>query len=332
MRLLQLRRAIAAMAMAQLLLLATGSAEARAANFPEPGRSITVLVPYAPGGSTDTSARLMAAALEPLLKTSVQVVNRPGAGSEVGLTQLVRARPDGYTLSYIVVPTVVTHYLDPARAAIYTRASFQPIGRHYISPAMLAVRSDSAYHTLKDLVEAARAHPGAITVSDSGLMAVPNLCTLMLAHAAGVQFAPVHFDGGAPSVMALLGSHVQVLAGGAIDSAPYKKTGEFRVLGMCDEQPDWSMPDVPTMRSQGYDVVAVSNTGMVAPAGTPPEVVAVLTDAMKTVLASPDHQQKIRALSNTPAYLDPAGYTQVWIDMERRVKPILATLRSQVGK
>jgi tripartite-type tricarboxylate transporter receptor subunit TctC len=328
MRSFQLRPILAAIAIAQGLLLGMGCTGARAANFPAPGRSITLMVPYAPGGGTDTGARLMAAALEPLLKTSVQVVNRPGAGSEVGLTQLVRARPDGYTLSYVVVPTVVTHYLDPARAAIYTRTSFQPIGRHYVSPSILAVRSDSAYHTLKDLVEAARAHPGAITVSDSGLMGVPNLCTLMLGHVAGVQFSPVHFDGGAPSIMALLGSHVEVLAGGTSDAAPYRKTGEFRVLGISDDQPDWSMPDIPTMRSQGYDVIAVSNTGVVAPAGTPPDVVAVLTNAMKTVIESPDHQQKIRAISNTPAYLDPAGYTQVWIDMERRVKPILAALRS----
>jgi tripartite-type tricarboxylate transporter receptor subunit TctC len=308
-----------------LAFAAVAGAPAGAQDFPA-GRPITIIVPYAPGGATDTGARLMAAGLEPLLHTSIQVVNRAGAASQVGLTQLVRAKPDGYTLSYVVIPTVVTHYLDPARHAIYTRDNFQPIARHFLSPAALAVRSDSAYHTLKDLVEAARAHPGTITVSDSGLLGVPNLCTLMLGHAAGVQFSPVHFDGGAPSITALLGSHVEVLAGGTVDAAPYKKSGEFRVLGVSDEQPDWSMPDVPTMRSQGYDVIAVSNTGVVAPAGTPSGVVAVLTKAMQTVIASPDHQQKIRALALTPAYLDPAGYTQVWIDNENRVKPILATL------
>jgi tripartite-type tricarboxylate transporter receptor subunit TctC len=258
----------------------------------------------------------------------VQVVNRPGAGSQVALTQLVRAKPDGYTLSYIVVPTVVTHYLDPTRGAIYTRASFQPIARHYQSPEVLAVRSDGPYHTLKDLVEAARARPGAITVSDSGLMGVPNFETLMLGHVAGVRFTPVHFDGGAPSVTALLGSHVDVLAGGTVDALPYKKTGEFRVLGIASEQPDWSMPEVPTMQSLGYDVIAVSETGVVAPAGTPPNVVSVLTNAMRTVIESPDHQQRLRALALTPAYLDPAGFTKVWIDAETRVKPILATLRA----
>jgi tripartite-type tricarboxylate transporter receptor subunit TctC len=327
-RLFHIRQIVAITAIVQFLLLAAGIAAANAQDFPEHGRPITLIVGYAPGGATDTSARLMAAALEPLLHTSVQVVNRPGAGSQVALTQLVRAKPDGYTLSYVVVPTVVTHYLDPTRGAIYTRASFQPIARHYQSPEVLAVRTDGPYHTLKDLVEAARAHPGAITVSDSGLMGVPNFETLMLGHVAGVRFTPVHFDGGAPSVTALLGSHVDVLAGGTVDALPYKKTGEFRVLGIASEQPDWSMPEVPTMQSLGYDVIAVSETGVVAPAGTPPNVVSVLTNAMRTVIESPDHQQKLRAIALTPAYLDPAGFTKVWIDAETRVKPILATLRA----
>ncbi len=317
------------LAAAVLLLSAvTATPAAVAADYPEHGRPITMIVGYAPGGATDTAARLMAAAMEPLLHTSVQVVNRPGAGSQVGLTQLVRAKPDGYTLSYVVIPTVVTHYLDPTRGAIYTRASFQPIGQHYVTPAVLAVRSDGPYHTLKDLVEAARARPDAITVSDSGLMGVPNFATLMLGLAAGVHFRSVHFDGGAPSVTALLGSHVDALAGGAVDALPYKKTGEFRVLGVATDQPDWSMPDAPTMRSQGYDVIAISITGIVAPAGTPSDVVSVLTKAMQTVIVSPDHQSKLRSMALTPAYLDPAGFTKVWIDAENRVKPVLASLRS----
>jgi tripartite-type tricarboxylate transporter receptor subunit TctC len=322
------RPIVAVSVLAQLALCTVWSSAARADDFPEHGRPITMIVGYAPGGATDTGARLMAAALEPLLHTSVQVVNRPGAGSQVALTQLVRAKPDGYTLSYVVVPTVVTHYLDPARAAIYTRASFQSVARHFQSPEVLAVRTDGPYHTLKDLVAAAGARPGAITVSDSGLMGVPNFETLMLGQVAGVKFTPVHFDGGAPSVTALLGGHVDVLAGGTVDALPYKKTGEFRVLGIANDQPDWSMPDVPTMQSQGYDVIAVSETGVVAPAGTPANVVSVLTNAMRTVIDTPEHQAKLRALALTPAYLDPAGFAKVWLDAENRVKPILASLQS----
>jgi len=286
-------------------------------------------VPYAPGGVTDTGARLMAAALEPLLGTSVQVINRAGAASQVGLSELAHSKPDGYTLSYAVLPTVVTHYLDPARAAIYTRKDFQPIAMHHYVPQVLAVRADSRFHTLKDLVEAARAAPERIKISDSGLLGVPHSEVLMLGFATGVKFASVHFSGGAPSVTALLGGHVDALAGATADALPHKLSGAFRVLGVAAEQPDASMPDVPTMRSQGYDVVAASATGIVAPAGTPQPVVDRLTAAVRQVVESPEHQKRLRDLGLAPYYLDPAAYTKLWIDNETRMKPLLEQLQDR---
>jgi tripartite-type tricarboxylate transporter receptor subunit TctC len=329
MRPFHVPRLIIAATMAQLLLLGTSGAGARADGFPEPGRPITIIVPWAAGGATDTEARMMAAALEPLLKTTVVVVDRPGAGSQVGLTQLVRSKPDGYTLAYVVLPGAVTHYLDPARQAIYTRTSFQPIARHTLTPEVITVRADSPYHSLKELVDAARAHPNTITVGDAGQMSSDHLCTLMLGHEAGVQFNSIHFEGGAPSIMALLGGHVNAMSGGVVDAAKYTRTGQFRVLGVCDNKPDPMMPDAPTMKSLGYDVVDVSNAGVVAPAGTPQDVVDVLSRAMKTVIESPEHQQKIHGISMNPAYLGPADFTQVWIDIEARLRPIFAGLRTQ---
>ncbi len=246
-----------------------------------------------------------------------------------GLPSWYRSKPDGYTLSYVVLPTVVTHYLDPARAAIYTRKDFQPIAMHHSTPQVLAVRADSPYQTLKDLVEAARAKPEALKVSDSGLMGVPHSEVLMLQLAAGVKFASVHFGGGAPSITALLGKHVDVLAGATADARPYKASGEFRVLGVAAAQPDALMPDVPTMRSQGYDVLAASATGIVAPAGTPAEIVTLLTDAVRAVVDSPEHKAKLLQLGVSPYYLNPADYTQVWIDNETRMKPLLARLQTQ---
>jgi tripartite-type tricarboxylate transporter receptor subunit TctC len=178
-------------------------------SFPA-GKPITIIVPYAAGGTTDVGARLLAELLEKELSTPVQVVNKPGSASQVGLTELVNAKPDGYTLSYGVLPTIITHYLDPERRAPYTRENFQPVALHHLVPAMLAVRTDSPYKTLNDLIEAAKANPGQIKVSDSGLMANPHLSVLLLERAAGVRFASVHFDGGAPSVTALLSRSQEV--------------------------------------------------------------------------------------------------------------------------
>src|SRR6202521_5201933 len=180
-----------------------------------------------------------------------------------------------------------------------------------------------------DLVQAARKSPETISISDSALMAVPHTRVLMLERAAEVRFVSIHFTGGAPSVTALLGGHVDALAGATADALPHKQSGAFRVLAMAAEQPDKSMPEVPTMKSQGYDVAAASWTGIVAPEGTPQNVVDALTKAMKKVIDSPEHQKKLQELALTPYYLDPTAYTKLWMDTEIRMKPILENLQQK---
>ncbi len=305
-----------------------GVTAAHAQSFPASGKSITLIVPYAPGGVTDTGARLMAAGLEQELKTSVQVVNKAGAASQLALTELVRSTPDGYTLSYAVLPTVTTHYLDPARQAIYTKANFQPIGMHHFTVMMLAVKTEAPWKTLKDFVEAARAKPGTIKISDSGLMAVPHTQVLMLERVANVRFAAVHFTGGAPSITALLGGHVDALSGSTADALANVKTGAFRVLAISGDQPDKSMPEVPTMVSQGYDVQIASWAGIVAPANTPKPVVDRLTGAMKQIIESPAHAAKLNELGIAPRYLSPDDYSKVWQDIETRMKPLVSEFKN----
>jgi tripartite-type tricarboxylate transporter receptor subunit TctC len=326
---LRQNRSKAALALALALALAAVTSETSAQDFPAKGKPITLVVPYAAGGVTDVTARLMATGLEKELGATVQVANKPGAASQLALTELTRAAPDGYTLSYAVLPTVTTHYLDPTRAAVYTRANFQPIAMHHLTWMMLAVKTESPYKTLKELVEAARAKPEGIRISDSGLMAVPHTQVVMLELVTGVRFASVHFTGGAPSVTALLGGHVEALAGSTADSLAHKKTGQFRVLGVAAEQPDPSMPDVPTMKSLGYDVVAASAAGILAPAGTPKPVVDKLTRAMKAVIESPEHQAKMKELGIGTFYRDPEGYTKYWIDTETRMRPLMEKVSQQ---
>jgi len=198
----------------------------------------------------------------------------------------VRAKPDGYTLSYIVIPTVVTHYLDPTRGAIYTRASFQPIARHYQAPEVLAVRADGPYHTIKDLVEAARAHLGAITVSDSGLMGVPNFETLMLGtrqeygSRGSFRWRLRHRSPRCSVAMSTCWPAAPLM------HWPYKKTGEFRVLA---SQPSSRLVDArrATIQSQGYDVIAVVGDRRGGAGGNAAECRLVLTNAMHTVIETP---------------------------------------------
>jgi tripartite-type tricarboxylate transporter receptor subunit TctC len=314
----------AAVLLASLVVAPGGMAQ----SFPEEGKTITLMVPYAAGGTVDGAARLMAAGLEEELGTTVQVVNKPGAASQLAMTTLLQSEPDGYTLSYAVLPTVITHYMDPERDAAYAREDFQKIGLHFVVPALLAVNADSPYKSVEDLVAAARENPGGIKVSDSGLMATPHMQLLMLELAEDVKFASVHFDGGAPSVTALLGGHVDVLAGSIGDAVPNVKAGKFRVLGIADTEPSAYLPDVPTMTSQGIDVVTYSATGVVGPAGMPEEVVRALSEAMKQVIAGEQHQERLTQYGVTSRYLGPDEYDAFWADYEGRIGPIIEAVRA----
>jgi tripartite-type tricarboxylate transporter receptor subunit TctC len=321
---------LAAVASCAVVLLASlvGASVAMAQSFPEEGRTITLMVPYAAGGTVDGTARLMAAGLEEELGTTVQVVNKPGAASQVAMTTLLQADPDGYTLSYAVLPTVITHYMDPERGAAYAREDFQKIGLHFVVPALLAVRTDSPYQTVGDLVAAARENPGGIKVSDSGLMATPHMQLLMLELAEDVKFASVHFDGGAPSVTALLGGHVDVLAGSVGDAVPNVKAGNFRGLGIADTESSAYLPDVPTMASEGIDVVTYSATGIVGPPGMPEQVVSRLSEAMEKVIASDEHQERLTQYGVTSRHLGPDDYDAFWADYEGRIGPVIEVVRA----
>jgi tripartite-type tricarboxylate transporter receptor subunit TctC len=310
---------------ASLGLATDGGAQS---SFPG-GKPITILVGYAAGGTTDAAARFVAKDLEKELSTSVQIVNRPGAASQLAISALRQAKPDGYTLSYAVLPTIITHYLDPSREAPYQRKDFQTVAHHWSVPGMIAVRANSPYRTLRDLVEAAKASPGTVTVSTSGLLGNPHLTVLLLERAAGVKFASVHFNGGAPSVTALLGGHVTAVAGGVSDAVARVKSGEFRVLGIADEHESEFLPGVPTMRAQGYNVVSVSTAGILAPAGTPREVVDVLSRAIRKIVESDQHQADLAKYGGIARmYLGPDEFAKFWADYEARLAPVLKEIRA----
>jgi tripartite-type tricarboxylate transporter receptor subunit TctC len=144
----------------------------------------------------------------------------------------------------------------------------------------------------------------------------------MLQQAADVRFGSVHFDGGAPSVTALLGGHVDALAGGVSDAVAHVRSGDFRVLGVAAQERSPFLPDVPTMMEQGYDVVTVSATGILAPAGTPRDVVDTLSSAMQTIIESAEHEKRLADLGVDAHYMGPDEYAAFWVDYEGRVKSV----------
>lgn len=287
------------------------------------GKVINFIVPYSAGGTSDTAARILADALEKDLGAVVQVVNRPGAASQVGLTELVNARPDGLTLSYGVLPTLLTHYLDPERAAPYSRDSFVPIAMHYQVPNLFAVSSSSPLQTIDDLITAAKAAPSTIRVSDTGVLGAPHLLVLRFQEIADVEFASVHFQGGAPATTALLGGHVEVLSNAISDVMPYVKTGEFRVLGIADTSRSDMLSDVPTMTEQGVDVVGVSSTVLLAPAGLDESIAAELSAAMERIVGSEAHKARLVELGIEPRFENSDTLQASWAEYEEQVAAAL---------
>jgi tripartite-type tricarboxylate transporter receptor subunit TctC len=293
-------------------------------DFPVKGKTISLIVPYDAGGAGDIGARLLAPFLEKELGGTVEVVNKPGAGSQIGVTELSRAKPDGYTIGFTHLPATIAVYLDPERQAAFTRASLQPIAMYVVDPSAIAVKGNSPMKSLKDLVDAAKANPGKVTVGDSGILSDGHISTLLLQQMTGTRFAIVHGAGGAKGIADLLGGQVQAqnlnLSGSNIDLA---KSGEIRLLGIFDEQTSPNYPGVTTAASQGYAISVATSRAISAPAGTPKDVVTILTNAVKRAMANPDFTAKASASGLSLRYLDPGQLDTYWSDLETRVKPLI---------
>jgi tripartite-type tricarboxylate transporter receptor subunit TctC len=311
---------------AALTVVALGfaPAPARAEPYPQKGKSVQMLVGFAAGGTTDVGARLLASALEKELGTNVVVVNKPGASSQLAYTLLSQSKPDGYTIGNTNFPSSVVSYLDPARQAAYKRKDFQLIGLHVIDPTIFAVKPDSPFKTLKDLVEYAKANPRKVRITTTGIQSDETFAILQLEKLTGAKFALVHFaQGVAQALPAFLGNKVEVLCANVGDLLAQHKRGEVRILGVMDSQPSPFYADVKTFEAQGYKIYAASSRGFAAPGGTPKDIVDRLAAAMKKVADSPEHQQKMAELGLTLRYMDPAQYNQYWTEYEATLRELL---------
>jgi tripartite-type tricarboxylate transporter receptor subunit TctC len=295
-----------------------------AADFPQKGKAIQMLVGFAAGGSTDVGARLLASGMEKELGSPVLVVNKPGASGQIAYTALTQAKPDGYTIGNTNFPSSVVSYLDPARKATYTRKSFDLLALHVLDPALFAVKADSPFKSLKDVIEAAKANPKKIKVSTTGIQSDEAFAILQLQKMTGTHFAMVHFAQGVASAMtAFLGGKIDVLCANVGDLLSQFKSGEVRILGIMDDEPSPFYPGVPTFEQQGYKLYNSSSRGFSAPAGTPKPVVDILSGAIKRVIASEDHKKRMADMGLTLRYLDAAQYAKYWAEYEKELTELL---------
>ncbi len=282
-----------AVTVAALLVVAGGFAHAD--EFPS--RPVQLMVAYPPGGSTDVGARVVAAIAEKILGKPIVVLNKGGAGGQVGWTEMARQKPDGYYIGYINLPATNTVILDPDRKAIFGIDAFVPIINQVLDPGIVWVRADSPYKTLKDLVDAAKKAPNTIRTATTGILSDDHLAILMLEEAApGAIFRIVHLAGGADQLKEVLGGHVDVAFDNVGSIAPRVRSGELRGLAVMDHQRSKFVPDVPTMKESGYPTVISSSTrGIAAPKGVPQPVLKKLEEVLKKAMEDPEHVQKLEA-------------------------------------
>lgn len=267
------------------------------------GRPIEVIVGFAPGGGTDVMVRALAQFLQAELPgASFVVSNRPGAGGETAYVALQAARPDGYTLGAINTPGYLS--LGVQRRVRYDRAQIRLVARLVDDPSAFVVHRDSPFRTLRDVVEAAKRRPGAISVGSSGIGTDDHLGLTLFEAASGTEFIHVPFAGAGPVRNAVLGRQIDIAG---INLGEIGMLGEqnpmLRALaGMAERR--WElMPDVPTFREQGYDVLMSSERGLGAPRGIPDEIAGRLEEVIAKVIATPEWAERVRQLELAMAFL-----------------------------
>lgn len=287
------------------VMLVMGAAPKSEAAWPK-DQTLTMIVAYAPGGATDIAARLAAVYIEKYLGQSVAVLNRPGAGGEIGFTSLAESKPDGYTIGFINTPNVLS--IPMQRKTRYSLESFIPVAQLMDDPDAFLVLKDSPFNNLADLVKYAKENPNKVSYCTTGIGSDDHIATEMFCQAAGIQMKHVPFDGAGTARTALLGNHVMLGVFNVSEAAEYVSGGQIKILGQMAEERQELFPDTPTFKEQGYNVVMASTRGIAMPAGTPEDIVNKFAEACKKAIADPEFQQKCAAASLPLKYLGPKDY------------------------
>jgi tripartite-type tricarboxylate transporter receptor subunit TctC len=295
-----------------------------------PTRPITIVVAFPPGGLADLSARPVAAALEKILKQPVVVSNKPGAAGAVGNQFVATGKPDGYTLLMALVSVSVLPEVDKlfGRPPTYTRDQLTGIARVNAEPSILTVPADAPWKTVKELVEDARRRPGEIVFTSSGLYGASHVPMEMFLHAAGIKMRHLPTTGGGPMMNAILGGHAKVVMSTTALVAPHMKAGKLRLLAHTGAAPIGAFPEVPSLKSVGYDVDYTAWTGLVAPRDTPPQVIKILRDAMRQAMKESEVVNAYTKVEMPVAYMDADQFNAWWDQDARR----LAAVVQKIGK
>ncbi len=256
--------------------------------FPVPGRAdnypskpLSYIICFNPGGESDITARIQEQPLKQFYKEGVVINYKIGGGGSVGWAELIASKPDGYTLAGHNLPHIILQPLQRGNAG-YTTLDLKSVYIFESTPNILVVRQDSPIKTLKDFIAAAKDKPGALTLGGSGSSSANELGTIMFNKAAGIKTTYIPFTGSGAAVPSLLGGHVTALMTYSTMAVQYKE--KFRPLAIMSEERMSVLPDVPTFKELGFDLVEGAYRGVAAPPGTPDDIVKKAADIFDKIM------------------------------------------------
>ncbi|MEN9889257.1 MAG: hypothetical protein RL559_1294 [Pseudomonadota bacterium] len=271
-----------------------------------PARPIKLICPWPAGGSSDMVMRALAESASKVLRQQVVIENKPGASGMLGPNELLKAAPDGYTLSQLTIgvarlPHMQKMQFDPLRDFTYIAClTGYTFG--------IVVKADSPFKTIKDLVQFAKANPGKFSYGSTGAGTTPHLAVEEFASKAGIQLTHVPFKGSSDGLQALLGGHIDAHSD-ATGWAPHVEAGTMRLLATYGSKRTKRWPQVPTLNELGYDTVSDSPFGIGGPRGMDPKVVRLLQDAFKKTLSDPAVLASFEKYDQPVIYMDSEAYT-----------------------
>ena len=291
-----------------LTLAAMVSPAGAAESFPV--RPIRVIVPYAPGGNVDISARIIAPPLGEALGQTVVVDNRPGAGGNLGASLVAKATPDGYTLLVGSSGPLSVNPVIFKNLPYDTLKDFAPVSTVQAVPLVVLAGPKSNINSIADIIAAAKARPGKLTMASAGAGTTNHFAIELFAHMANVKLLHVPYKGSGPALSELLGGQVETMIDQLAASIGYVRDGRLKVLAVTTQQRAAALPNVPTLEELGYKgYQAATLLGLLAPAGTPKPVVAKLNAGVRKIMDNHAVAERFRGLGANPGASSPEEFT-----------------------
>lgn len=291
-----------------------------------PSGDVNVIVAYKAGSGTDTGARILASQAEKNIGKTLVINNLPGADGKIGWTQLINAKPDGQTIGFINLPTFTTLAIQPD--STFSVADIVPIANHLSETGVVAVKADSPWKSIKDLVEACKAKP-TYRASTNGVEASNHTAAQLLAKSGGFDYKAIPYGGTADQLLALRQGEVDFTCAKVADVMPLIKgeKPELRILGVFSEERLPELPDVPTLKENGlYDKWYGSARGIVAPKGTPQEVIDFYVDAFRKTMQDPENIAAHEKAGMSIQFLDNVDYGNLIKQQEEFARDVASQL------